>query len=147
MARERDMKKQTEWSRAYNEKSYDRLYPFVPKGRKAEIQAAAEEQGETLNEFIVQAIEERMSRLQDEKRRAEAAKPFVAPEGEFCPKGCKKRGTQIRGPQAAKYETPLSAGVPWCYQYFTELEWKDKEAGICFKCKRCKENSGGGNQQ
>ena len=47
MARkERDMKKQTEWSRAYNEKTYDRLYPFVPKGRKAEIQAVAETQGE-----------------------------------------------------------------------------------------------------
>lgn len=128
----------------YSAKAYDRLYPFVPKGRKADIQAAAEEQGETLNEFIVQAIEERMSRLQAEKRRSEAAKPFVAPEGEFCPKDCKKRGTQIRGPQAASYETPLSAGVPWCYQYFAELEWKDKEAGICLKCKRCKENSIGG---
>lgn len=67
MARkERDMKKQTEWSRAYNEKTYDRLYPFVPKGRKAEIQAVAETQGETLNEFIVKAIEERMKRLQGE---------------------------------------------------------------------------------
>ena len=67
MARqERDMKKQTEWSRAYNEKNYDRLYPFVPKGRKAEIQAVAETQGETLNEFIVKAIDERMKRLQGE---------------------------------------------------------------------------------
>lgn len=67
MARkERDMKKQTEWSRAYNKKTYDRLYPFVPKGRKAEIQAVAETQGETLNEFIVKAIEERMKRLQGE---------------------------------------------------------------------------------
>lgn len=140
MARERDMKKQTEWSRAYNEKSYDRLYPFVPKGRKAEIQAAAEEQGETLNEFIVKAIEERMLRLQK-------AKPFVASEGEFCTKDCKKRGAQIRGPQAASCEAFLSDGAPWCYQYFTELEWKDKETGICFKCKRCKENSIGGNQQ
>lgn len=61
--KERDMKKQAEWSRAYNEKSYERLYPFVPKGRKAEIQAAATAQGETLNEFIVKAINERMNRL------------------------------------------------------------------------------------
>ena len=67
MAKERDMKKQAEWSRAYNEKNYDRLYPFVPKGRKAEIQAVAETQGETLNEFIVKAIEERMKRLQGER--------------------------------------------------------------------------------
>lgn len=48
----------------YNAKSYDRLYPFVPKGKKAEIQAAADQQGETLNEFIVKAIDERMKRLQ-----------------------------------------------------------------------------------
>ena len=40
--RKRDMQKQKEWSRAYNNKTYDRLYPFVPKGRKEEIQAAAE---------------------------------------------------------------------------------------------------------
>lgn len=46
-------------------RAYDRLYPFVPKGKKAEIQAAADKQGETLNEFIVKAIEERMNRLQE----------------------------------------------------------------------------------
>lgn len=67
MARkERDMKKQAEWSRAYNAKSYDRLYPFVPKGKKAEIQAAAAARGETLNEFIIKAIDERIYRLQNE---------------------------------------------------------------------------------
>lgn len=63
MERKRDMKKQTEWSRAYNAKAYDRLYPFVPKGRKAEIQAAADAAGESLNDFIVTAIDERMARL------------------------------------------------------------------------------------
>lgn len=47
----------------YVAKAYDRLYPFVPKGRKAEIQAAADAAGETLNEFIVKAIEERMERM------------------------------------------------------------------------------------
>lgn len=46
----------------YNSKSYDRLYPFVPKGRKAEIQAAADRAGETLNEYIVGAIDQRMER-------------------------------------------------------------------------------------
>jgi hypothetical protein len=63
VARKRDMKKQAQWSRNYNETTYDRLYPFVPKGRKAEIQAAAERVGETLNKFIVRAIDERMERL------------------------------------------------------------------------------------
>ncbi|MVB11828.1 hypothetical protein CAFE_25550 [Caprobacter fermentans] len=49
-------------NRRYAEKSYDRLYPFVPKGRKAEIQAAADRVGETLNEYIVKAIDQRMER-------------------------------------------------------------------------------------
>lgn len=61
--RKRDMKKQSEWSKTYNAKAYDRLYPFVQKGRKAEIQAEADKLGETLNEFIVKAIEERIERL------------------------------------------------------------------------------------
>jgi predicted HicB family RNase H-like nuclease len=49
----------------YNAKSYDRLYPFVPKGRKDEIQTMADAQNpkESLNEFIVKAIDERMERL------------------------------------------------------------------------------------
>ena len=67
--RKRDMKKQSQWSRNYNETSYDRLYPFVPKGRKAEIQAAASARGETLNEFIVRAIDERMERLSGGKEQ------------------------------------------------------------------------------
>lgn len=46
----------------YNSKSYDRLYPFVPKGHKTEIQAAADRAGETLNEYIVGAIDQRMKR-------------------------------------------------------------------------------------
>ena len=57
------MKKQAEWSKAYNAKAYDRLYPFVPKGRKAEIQAAADSVGESLNDFITKAIDERMERM------------------------------------------------------------------------------------
>lgn len=50
-------------NRRYAEKSYDRLYPFVPKGRKAEIQAAADAKGESLNDFIVKAIDERINKL------------------------------------------------------------------------------------
>lgn len=65
MPRKRDMKKQSEWSNAYNAKAYDRLYPFVPRGRKDEIQAMADAQipKESLNEFIVKAIDERMEKL------------------------------------------------------------------------------------
>jgi hypothetical protein len=56
-------KAQTRASNKYHSEKYDRLYPFVPKGHKAEIQAAADRAGETLNEFIVRAIDERMERL------------------------------------------------------------------------------------
>jgi uncharacterized protein (DUF1778 family) len=54
--------KYTDYKRKFNEKAYDRLNPFVPKGRKAEIQAAADALGESLNDFIVKAIDERMER-------------------------------------------------------------------------------------
>jgi len=60
----------------YNAKTYDRLYPFVPKGRKAEIQAAADEWGETLNEFIIKAIDERMERI----RVIESKRPWYHTE-------------------------------------------------------------------
>lgn len=68
--RNRNMKKQAEWSRNYNEKAYDRLYITVPKGQKAELKAFAASQvteeypeGESLNEFVIIAINERIERL------------------------------------------------------------------------------------
>ena len=56
---------QSRASNKYAAKAYDRLYPFVPKGRKAEIQAAADALGESINDFIVKAIDERMERIKD----------------------------------------------------------------------------------
>ena len=53
----------TRANRKYNEKTYERLYPYVIKGRKAEIQAAADAAGESLNDFICKAIDERIERL------------------------------------------------------------------------------------
>lgn len=47
----------------YNAKTYDEIKVRVLKGRKAEIQAAADAHGESLNKFIATAIEERMERL------------------------------------------------------------------------------------
>lgn len=47
------VKKQTDWSRAYNEKAYDRLAITVPKGRKETVQEAAKAQGyESINGFV-----------------------------------------------------------------------------------------------
>lgn len=41
----------------YNEKTYDRIALFVPKGKKTLLQALAKEQGESLNGFINKAID------------------------------------------------------------------------------------------
>ena len=50
---------QVQASRAKNS---DRVEALFPKGVKALIKAAAEAQGETLNEYVRKAVEERMRR-------------------------------------------------------------------------------------
>lgn len=55
-------KKQTEWSRSYNEKAYDRLFITVPKGEKDKIKAHAESMGESVNAFIQRAIHQTMEK-------------------------------------------------------------------------------------
>jgi hypothetical protein len=49
-------KKQTAWSRNYNEKAYDRLAITIPKGQKATIEAAANAAGESINLFTQRAL-------------------------------------------------------------------------------------------
>jgi predicted HicB family RNase H-like nuclease len=51
-------KKQTEWSRAYNQKAYDRISVTVPKGKKEEITAAAARTGESVNGLINRLLQE-----------------------------------------------------------------------------------------
>lgn len=53
-------KKQTEWSRAYNEKAYDRLSITIPKGQKATVEAHAKEAGESINQYTQRALLARM---------------------------------------------------------------------------------------
>ena len=45
----------------------DEIKVRVPKGRKAELQAHAEDQGESLNGFIVRAVDETIERDKSEK--------------------------------------------------------------------------------
>lgn len=51
----------TRANRKYNEKSYDRIELTVPKGEKANIVAAAEKIGMSMNSYIKAAICEKMS--------------------------------------------------------------------------------------
>ena len=53
----------TRAKRKYNEKVYDRLTMNIKKGRKDELKAIAEEQGQSLNAFVLSAIDEKINRL------------------------------------------------------------------------------------
>lgn len=44
----------------YNDKAYDRINIAVPKGQKAVIQAAAEQEGESINGYVNGAVLRRM---------------------------------------------------------------------------------------
>lgn len=52
----------TDYKRAFNEKNYDRLSPYVKRGKKDRYKAAAEAAGCSLNEFMEKA----MDKLADE---------------------------------------------------------------------------------
>ncbi|WP_438432902.1 transcriptional regulator [Gorillibacterium sp. sgz500922] len=49
----------------YNAANYDRLYPYVPKGRKAVYEAAARKAKVSLNDYLIQALEEKIEREND----------------------------------------------------------------------------------
>ena len=52
--------KQTAYKQAFNEKAYDRLAITIPKGQKAIVQAAAEQEGESINGYTNKALLARM---------------------------------------------------------------------------------------
>ncbi len=57
----------TRANRKYNEKAYDRIEFTVPKGEKAEIAAAAQCAGLSMNTFIKEAVKEKIARDQKEE--------------------------------------------------------------------------------
>lgn len=71
-------KKQTEWSRNYNEKAYDRISVTIPKGRKQAVEAFAKSRGETVNGLINGLLQREMGVPADEWK----AKPEETNEGE-----------------------------------------------------------------
>lgn len=46
----------------YNTANYDRLYPYVPKGRKKVYEEAAAAAGVSLNDYLVTALDEKVER-------------------------------------------------------------------------------------
>jgi predicted HicB family RNase H-like nuclease len=55
-------KAQMRASQKYNDKMYDRIEFKVPKGNKKTIQTHAADMGESVNGFIVRAIDEALER-------------------------------------------------------------------------------------
>ena len=64
-------KKQTEWTRAYNEKAYDRLAITIPKGRKQVVEAYARDHGESINGLINRLVRDEI-KMTDEEWKAPA---------------------------------------------------------------------------
>lgn len=69
-------KKQTEWSRAYNEKAYDRLAITIPKGQKQAVEAHALQKGESVNGLVNALLRADMGLSDEEwKRLGKEAQP------------------------------------------------------------------------
>lgn len=66
-------KKQTEWSRTYNEKAYDRLAITIPKGQKEAVAAFAEHNGESINSLVNKLLMERMGLSDSAWKRTDVA--------------------------------------------------------------------------
>ncbi len=58
------MANRTDYKNQWMKENRDTKLLTLPKGRKAEIQAAADAVGESLNDFICKAIDERMERME-----------------------------------------------------------------------------------
>ncbi|MBQ3669059.1 MAG: hypothetical protein II920_07525 [Clostridia bacterium] len=58
-------KKQTEWSRAYNAKAYDRVSVMLPKGRKSDVEAHAQSKGLSVNGLINVLLRSNMGLTED----------------------------------------------------------------------------------
>ena len=61
---------QIAYQNEYNKMNYDRIEIKVPKGKKAVIKEAAKAAGQSVNEFINQAIDERMGKTEYAGTRA-----------------------------------------------------------------------------
>ena len=53
---------QKEATARYNKKAYDRISVVVPKGQREVIASAARAQGKSVNQFIREAIDEKMKK-------------------------------------------------------------------------------------
>ena len=62
--------KQTQWTRAYNEKAYDRLAITIPKGRKANVEAYAKAHGESINGLVNSFLRNALGMTEEKWKRS-----------------------------------------------------------------------------
>jgi len=65
------MSGKTEYKNQWTREHSDRFTLILAKGRKAEIKAAADARGQSLNSFINEAIDEHMEQLGHKNRASE----------------------------------------------------------------------------
>ncbi len=68
------------WNVANMKERYDRIQLVVPKGRKDEIQAAAEAQGQSVNSFINHAID----KVMEQQAGVVMVSPGAVPDENIC---------------------------------------------------------------
>lgn len=74
-------KGKTDYKRAFNEKTYDRLAITIPKGHRATVQRAADKEGESINGYTNRALLARMG-LQEWPEKAECDRAAPAEDSE-----------------------------------------------------------------
>lgn len=74
-------KKQTNWSRSFNERVYDRLAVTIPKGRKEAVKKYAQENGLSVNGLVNKLLRGAL-RMTDEDWKARMAPSVVAQDVE-----------------------------------------------------------------
>ncbi len=53
---------QIKYQNEYNKKKYDKVSLMLPKGEKETVKKAAQMEGKSMNEFIVEAVYEKMGK-------------------------------------------------------------------------------------
>lgn len=64
-------KKQTEWSRNYNERAYDRLAITIPKGQKSAVEVAAARRGISINALVNALLMSETGQTEEEWKKPE----------------------------------------------------------------------------
>lgn len=61
MTSEKEKFDQIKYQNNYNRQKYDHVNLMIPKGMKDQIKAIAKEKGESMNEYIWKAVQDRMN--------------------------------------------------------------------------------------